>query len=179
MVTFLSCDTQQMNTKIKIKPFIQTDDSRCGPATLHMILDYYGITVTEDELAVLCNHSYQIGCTNSDMERVLKQYGLITLSKQNSSISDLKFWIDKDIPVIVDWFTTGVKPEDNDAPDGHASIVVGVDDTHVQILDPEHGKVRNFTHKDFMRVWFDWEGSNQIDSATKVNLRYMLVAFKK
>ena len=88
MVTFLSCDTQQMNTKIKIKPFIQTDDSRCGPATLHMILDYYGITVTEDELAVLCNHSYQIGCTNSDMERVLKQYGLITLSKQNSSIKN-------------------------------------------------------------------------------------------
>ena len=178
MVTFVSCDTEQVNPTIKIKPFIQSDDSRCGPATLKMILNYYGYDVSEDTLALRCGHTYQQGCTNSDMEKVLKSYGFETFSKTNGTIEDLKYWISKGIPVIIDWFTTGVNPTNEDGPDGHASIVVGVTETHIQILDPEHGEVRNMKHNDFMRVWFDWEGSNQIESNTKMNLRYFLVAIK-
>lgn len=177
ILTFMvsSCDSQ--NTQIKIKPFTQTDDSRCGPATLKMVLGYYGYDVSEDSLAIKCKHNYNQGCTNSDIERVLRGYGLRTYSKTYGTISDLKYWVDKNVPVIVDWFTTGVNPTDEDGPDGHASIVVGVTDTHVQLLDPEHGKVRNMKHNDFMRVWFDWEGSNHMEDNTKMNIRYMLVAW--
>lgn len=161
---------------IELKPFIQTDDSRCGPATLKIVLDYYGISATEDELCIKCRHSYQNGCKNDDMEKVLESYGLKTYSKVNATIKDIEYWIEKRIPVIVDWFSTGVTVQDKDCADGHASIVVDIDDTHIYILDPEHGKIRKILQKDFMRVWFDWEDTNEIQPWTKMNIRYMLVA---
>lgn len=178
MITTLSCSTEQVKTKINIEPFVQTDDSRCGPATLKMILSYHGIHESEDILAMKCGHTYQYGCTNSDMERVLKQYGFRTYSKTNATLHDIRYWIDKDIPIIVDWFTTGVNPNSNDVADGHASIVVGIDDYNIQILDPENGRIRNLNHNDFLKVWFDWEGSNQIEDSSKMNIRYMLVAYQ-
>lgn len=176
MTTIISC-TKKYNKDIDIEPFVQTDDSRCGPATLKMVLNYYGIKASEDELAKECNHTYKNGCKNSDMERVLNSYGFDVESKENGTIEEIKEWVDEGIPVIVDWFTGGVNPKNEDVPNGHSSIVVGVDETHIRILDPEHGEIRNLKHEEFMRVWFDWEGTNEIQPWTKMNIRYMLVAW--
>jgi len=43
-----------MKKKIKIQPFQEKlNMGYCGPASLKMVLDYYGIEKTEDELASL------------------------------------------------------------------------------------------------------------------------------
>ena len=164
---------------IKIKPFVQTDDSRCGPATLKMILDFYGIDSSEDELCIKCNHTYELGCTNDDMENVLQSYGFKTISKNYSTIDELNNWIRKEIPVIIDWFSHPNEPNDVYCSNGHSSIVVDIDDKFIYILDPEIGKIRKFLHDEFLRVWFDWETSDTIDETDNLNIRYMLVVIKE
>ena len=74
MVTFVSCDTEQVNPTIKIKPFIQSDDSRCGPATLKMILNYYGYDVSEDTLAFAekCFDAGDIKLLVNSLARIVK-----------------------------------------------------------------------------------------------------------
>lgn len=164
-----SCDNV-----LGLKPFVQSDDSRCGPAVVKMILDYYGIEVTEDELCPKLQHTYELGCKNSDMENLFKEYGLKIFPKENGTIEELKHWVNQGVPVIVDWFTPGVERNDLFMPNGHASIIVGVDDKNVKLLDPEHGGVRLIPHVEFMRVWFDWENTEELSSDSKLVLRYML-----
>lgn len=174
----LTLNEDDFSCDIKINPFVQTDDSRCGPAVVKMVLDYYGIDATEDDLCPKLQHTYDLGCKNSDIERVFKEYGLKVHPKENGTIEDLKYWIDKKVPVIVDWLTPGVERDDMFMPNGHASIVIGVNKDNIKLLDPEHGKVRTIPHKEFMRVWFDWEKTEEIGPDTKMVLRYMLPVSK-
>ena len=43
-------------------------------------------------------------------------------------------------------------------PDGHLSVVVGLDGEHIYLQDPEIGKLRKIARSDFMKVWFDFTG---------------------
>lgn len=174
----VSLREEKINCDVELKPFVQTDDSRCGPAVVKMVLDYYGIETTEDELCKKLKHTYEQGCKNSDMEQLFLEYGLNIHPKENGTIRDLKTWTDRKVPVIVDWLTPGVERNDMFMPNGHASIVVGVDETNVKLMDPEHGGVRTIPHKEFMRVWFDWEDTEEIYPETKMVLRYMLPVTK-
>lgn len=134
---------------IKLKPFIQSDDSLCGPASLKMVLDYHGIDVTEEELAVAMNHTYASGCTNEDIARAARAYGMLSMSTEYATFKDLEWSLNKGYPVIIDWFC-------GDIPDGHASVVVGLDDMYIYIQDPLYEEVRTLTREDFYRVWFDF-----------------------
>ena len=68
-------------------------------------------------------------------------------------------WLEKGVPVIVDWFTRGRKDYgDSDVADGHYSVVMGLDDKYIYLQDPEIGKMRKLDREDFMTVWFDFTG---------------------
>lgn len=145
---------------LQVPAFKQSDDSRCGPASIKMVLAYYGINVPEDELCIRCEHTYELGCDDYGMKRAIESYGLSCEIFNDQTIEDLKYWVDRGIPTIVDWFTPGVDPKPGDMPNGHSSVVVDVTPTHVKLLDPENGKYRDILHTDFLRVWLDWRGRN-------------------
>jgi len=74
-------------------------------------------------------------------------------------LSDIKKWLDKKAPVIVNWFTRGRKDyADSEVADGHYSVVAGIDEQFIYLQDPEIGKMRKIKRHDFMRVWFDFKG---------------------
>lgn len=152
---------------LELKPFIQSDDSLCGPACMKMVLDYYGISIEEQELAKMVNHTYELGCTNEAMEQAFQRLGFKVFYKTNATIEDLDLFTSLNMPVIVDWFPEG---------EGHSSIVLGVSSGCVLIQDPleYHGKA--IKKEDFNRCWFDFTG----DVITSDNLvpRYMMVIYK-
>lgn len=79
--------------------------------------------------------------------------------KNQSSFEDIQDYLSKKTPVIVNWFTRGrIDYNDSQVPDGHYSVVVGLDNTSIYLQDPEIGKIRKIEKNDFMKVWFDFTG---------------------
>lgn len=145
---------------LKIKPFQETlYAGMCGPASLKMVLSYYGIEKSEKELAKLCQHHKEYGVDDEKIKRAAEVLGFKVKIKNNSTFRDMEKWLDRKIPVIVNWFTVGRRdyPE-SEIAGGHYSIVAGLDKKYIYLQDPEIGKIRKLNRNDFMKVWFDTKG---------------------
>lgn len=164
---------------LKIKPFQETlHKGWCGPAVLKMVLKFYGMRKSEKELARLAGTTLEAGTDAKQIRRVLRRFGFLARIKNNSTFSDIKKYLDKDIPVIVDWFTRGRKDSSDSAiADGRYSIVVGLDAKFIYLQDPEIGKLRKLTREDFLRVWFDFTGEF-LRSNKQVYLRQTIAVYK-
>jgi len=158
---------------IELTGFKQSDDSRCGVAAVKTILYYYGIDKTEDEIAKKCNHTYELGCTNTDMSDALIHYGIGSKIISKSSIDDLEYWTRHKIPVIVDIFIGNLET----TATGHAVVVIGVDKKYVHVFDPYSGKTLSIQRNDFNAMWFDWENTEFIQSNTDMIIRLMIVPY--
>lgn len=134
---------------IKLTPFRQSP-SFCGPASLKMVLEYYGLHKTEKELGELCQTTFEQGTDHDNLVRAAETLGFQVQQKQNASLEDLRRLVDQEIPVIVGWFST-----DED----HFSVVVEVTDSIVYLMDPEldEGK-REMAVSEFEAVWYDNDG---------------------
>jgi len=145
---------------LKIKPFQEKlNCSYCGPATLKILLNYYGIEKSERELANMSGWDKDLGIDDKGIRRAAESLGLKVEIKNNSNYKDIQKWLDKGIPVIINWFTRGRNdyPESETA-DGHYSVVAGLDNRFIYLQDPEIGRMRKIKRYDFMRVWFDFKG---------------------
>lgn len=145
---------------LKIKSFQETlYHSYCGPATLKILFNYYGIDKTEKELARIAGWDKDLGIDDKGIKKAANSLGFKVKIKNNSNYRDIQNWLNKDIPVIVDWFTRGRNDyPDSETADGHYSVVAGLDDKFVYLQDPEIGKMRKIKKYDFMKVWFDFKG---------------------
>lgn len=134
---------------LNLKPFRQ-QSGLCGPATLKMVLFYYGITKTEKELAELTNCKPEYGIEAEEFKKVASLYNLNCVVKDDADIDDLRYYVDQQkIPVIVQWFH-----ED----DGHYSAVVEIDQENIYLQDPELGMIRALKLSTFKNNWFDFLG---------------------
>ncbi len=99
--------------------------------------------------------------------------------KNNASLSDIKEWLNKGVPVIVDWFTRGRSDYgDSEVADGHYSVVVGLDKNNIYLQDPEIGGLRKIKRDDFMRVWFDFKG-DRITTWKDMIIRQYIAIYRK
>lgn len=131
----------------------------CGPANLKIVFDYYGIEKSEAEIARMCNVDKSLGTDDKILKRVAEGLGFNVEIKNNSTFGNIQNWLDKKVPVIVNWFTRGrADYEDSEVADGHYSVAVGLDDEFIYLQDPEIGGLRKLTRDDFLRVWFDFTG---------------------
>ncbi|HEX7651414.1 MAG TPA: C39 family peptidase [Candidatus Paceibacterota bacterium] len=144
---------------LEIKPFQETlRAGMCGPASLKMVLDYFGIEKSEAELAELMGKT-DIGTSAAGFMSAAEALGFEGEVQNNSSYEDIQTRIERNIPVIVNWFTRGrADYSDSEVADGHYSVVAGLDDQDIYLQDPEIGGLRKMRRQDFMRVWFDFEG---------------------
>jgi len=150
---------------INIKPFEQTKGF-CGPASLKMVLDFYGVLASESEIAKIAGASRKKGISAEGLIKVAKHFGFKAFLKKNSTLADIKKFIKRGIPVIVNWFL-----ED----DGHYSVVADIDGRNILLVDPalKNGK-RKMPVEKFFRVWFDFPG-DFIETPKDLVLRLMLV----
>lgn len=170
-----------MNKKIMldIKPFQETlHKGYCGPATLKIILSYYQIDKSEEELARMCNVSEDLGTDDKSLKKAAEELGFKVELKNFSTFDDIKNWLEKDVPVIVDWFTRGRSDySDSEVADGHYSVVMGLDDENIYLQDPEIGKMRTINKDDFIKVWFDFK-SDHIESWDDMIIRQLIAIYK-
>lgn len=145
-------------------PGFKQSPSYCGPACLKMILHYHGKEMTEEEIGIVAKTTREDGTTNENLLLAAQYYGLDGAWKQEGTIADLRAYAEKDIPVIVEWFSTN---------EVHYSIVVGADEDQVVLLDPEKGERESFTPFEFMSVWFSFSGA-YIKKNSDVRLRWYL-----
>lgn len=133
---------------------------------------------TEKELAELCGTDPDLGTTDEGLKRVAEGLGFKVEIHNNSSFDNIQQWLDKKVPVIVNWFTRGrIDYDDSEVPDGHLSVVVGLDEENIYLQDPEIGDLRKIAKGDFMKVWFDFTGE-YITSWEEMILRQLIAIHK-
>jgi ABC-type bacteriocin/lantibiotic exporter with double-glycine peptidase domain len=149
-----------MKKMLKVKSFQETlCAGMCGPASLKILLSYYEVEKSEKELAKLCGTKKDLGTDDQGIKKAAENLGFKVEIKNNSSFKDIEGWLNKNVPVIVNWFTRGrVDYTDADVSDGHYSVVCGLDDKNIYLQDPEIGSVRKLNKEDFITVWFDFTG---------------------
>ena len=151
----------------------------CGPASLKMVLAYYGVDKTEAELAKLCGTDSGLGTDDISIKKVAESLGFNAEIHNNSAFEDIQKWLDKKVPVIVNWFTRGrIDYGIAEVPDGHLSVVVGLDDKNIYLQDPEIGDMRKISRDDFMKVWFDFKGE-YINSWEDLIIRQLIAIYPK
>ncbi len=132
---------------LNVKPHLQYA-GLCGPACLHMVLKYFGLEKSDKELAKLCGANAKTGTTAAQIITAAKKLGFKAFYKDFSSIAEIKKYIDKKIPVIVDWFSID---------DGHYSVAVKIDAKFIYLQDPDLNKINKIDLETFQRIWFDFE----------------------
>ena len=154
---------------LQVKPFKQTTGF-CGPASLKIVLGYYNVEKSEEELARLTNCTQDWGVEAQQLAAVAKGLGLEAEIIDNATFDDIRKWVlEKKIPAIVDWFSKD---------DGHYSVVVDIDDENIYLQDPEFGKLRAMRLEKFYRVWFDFPGDYIVDRS-QLTIRRLLAIYPK
>jgi ABC-type bacteriocin/lantibiotic exporter with double-glycine peptidase domain len=135
--------------KLNVKPFDQTK-GLCGPASLKMVLRYFGEEYTEDELKNLSGATKSDGVGAEYLVATARELGYDAWIEDNASIDDLAKYVHDGTPVIVDWFSTD---------DGHYSVVVEIDKEkqEIKLQDPEIRQLRTMPIETFKNVWFDFD----------------------
>ncbi len=153
---------------LKIKPYKQSAYYLCGPASLKMILSYYGVDKSEKIIAKQTSTTSKIGCAHQNLIKYAKKLGFKAYFKDNFSIKNLESLINKKIPVIIDWFS--LKGE------GHYSVIIGITDNKIIYIDPYDGKIMKIHKQDFLFRWFDFIG---FPSKKSLVLRRVIVVYKE
>lgn len=164
---------------IPIKSFQETlGGGYCGPASLKMVLEYFGESRSEEEIAQRCRRDSELGTNDAALAKAARSYGFDVVIKNNSNFTNLKQWLKKGVPVIVNWFTRGRSDYgDSEVPDGHYSVVVGLDEKNIYLQDPEIGALRKIEREDFLRVWFDFTG--RYIRPNQLIIRQIIAIYKK
>ena len=168
---------------LRIKPFQETlGQSACAPANLKMLLTYWnlpGKEKTDLELGKMLGTDPELGTTNRAFLQALRKFGLAATAKECATYEDIELWLRKGVPVVLDWFTPGRRDySEGEMPDGHYSIAVGLDEKNIYLQDPEVGKMRTISRKQFWRVWFDFE-EDWITNKDDMVLRWMAAVYPK
>ncbi|MCX6764172.1 MAG: C39 family peptidase [Candidatus Nealsonbacteria bacterium] len=126
---------------LNVKSFQETlHADMCGPASLKIVLDYYGTKKSEQELAWLTGLVPGLGIDDKSILKAAESLGFKAQIKNGSTFDDIEEWLKKGVPVIVDWFTRGrCDYNDSKLADGHYSVVFGLDDEYIYLQDPETG----------------------------------------
>ena len=163
---------------LQVKPFQETlHGSYCGPASLKIVLNYYGVKKSEKEIAKRCGRDFKLGTNDMSIKRAAKSYGFSVAIKNNANFTDIEEWFNKGVPVIVNWFTRGRKDYNNsEVPDGHYSVVIGLDKKNIYLQDPEIGTMRAIKRDDFLSVWFDFK-RDRITSWKDMIIRQLIAVY--
>lgn len=136
--------------------FVSQTFNNCGPASLSMVMSFYGKAVPQQELAEKMRpFNNPLGGVDDksifapEFVATAKEYGFESLHRPNGDLELLKQFTANGIPVVV---RTWLNPNEDI---GHFRIVRGYDDTTQTILqdDSYQGPNLSYSYTDFMNMW--------------------------
>lgn len=120
----------------------QSKAGLCGPAVVQSVLHFYGIPMREDEvvkaLGIKENSIKRCGVSPTQIASLLASKGLRATPQHNTSVEQVKRYLDKDVPVIVAIQAWSEKPVDyeTDNSNGHYVVAIGYNDGNIVFEDP-------------------------------------------
>jgi len=161
-----------MTKKLGVKLVSQTP-GYCGPASLKMVLDYYGVKKSLETLAKMSQTppAYETaGASGKKLLAAAKKLGFSGFIKNWADFNDIRQYVEKrQIPVIISWFSEY---------ESHFSVVVKIDDKNIYFLDPEYETLRKMSFPRFKKIWFEFEGGFQ-GKKPKLIVRRIVVIYPK
>lgn len=125
----------------------------------------------------MCQHNKELGASAENIKKAAETLRFKVKIKNDSSFKDIEKYLDKKIPIIVNWFTKGRRDySESEVADGHYSVVSGLDEEYIYLQDPEIGKIRKMRREVFKRVWFDFRG--ELIKADELIIRQIIAVYK-
>lgn len=119
----------------------------CGPASLKIVSDYYGVVKTQEEWAKLSGTTKKDGVQNAGLIKAVEEVGFTAKVIKEVSLTDLRKLIHERQTFLAIWWS---------GRGGHYSPVANVTEKSIVLADPELGRLRRMSLKDFDRLWFDF-----------------------
>ncbi|MBU0907687.1 MAG: C39 family peptidase [Nanoarchaeota archaeon] len=138
----------------------QVYDHDCGSTAAQSVLAYYGIDIRGDRIMKLAKTS-NCGTPTKGILKVLRKYNLKCIS-QKMSISQVKRFLDKEIPVILliqAWSAKKDVDWENDWNDGHYVVAIGYSKNKMYFEDPSPIERTYLTFNKLKKRWHDIESS--------------------
>ena len=115
-------------------PKIKQLKRHCGPASLAMVLQYYGANVSQEEIAEYCGGKEEVeanGIDYMDLVRYARKQGFIAYIRERMGLEDIIRNIDKGIPILT-------KTRSNEQGYTHIEVIKGyrLDPNILFINDP-------------------------------------------
>ena len=128
--------------------------NNCGPATLAMALNYWGVASDQQSLGMEIRPNQNPQGINDDKSMMAyefitfsEKYGLTAVVRPNGDISKLKKFIANDIPVIV---RTWLHPNEDI---GHFRIIRGYNENQILQNDSYEGPNLYYDNQTFLSMW--------------------------
>jgi len=137
----------------------------CGPSSMKMVLELYGVKKSENELGRMTHCSPIVGTPGAKIVAAAKKLGFQAFLKDEATLADVRKWVEKGIPVILNWFSEY---------EGHYSVAVRVTAKSVFLMDPECTRMRRMSAERLDGVWFDFTPEGKRTRKSLV-LRRMIV----
>lgn len=128
--------------------FDQGDPYWCGPASMSMVLGYWGTNISKEDIAAEIYDPAARITYMSEMVSYSMTYGFNS-QDFTGSISDLKMWINDGVPLIV------LQRFSLENPYGHYRVVVGYNDSSAMMFafDPKKGMNFTISYAEFAQLW--------------------------
>ena len=151
--------------------FKQQTEYTCGPASMTSVLQGLGFAnVTEAALAIEMKTDSKYGTLFEEMEGPLLRRGVAANSHQDMTLDELRSVLLSGGVVIVLYQAWPELSTDVDWPimwrDGHYSVVVGMDESRVYLMDPyqAEGMYGWIPHEEFLQRWHHTNGDPAVGS---------------
>lgn len=130
----------------------------CGPASLRMVLAYYGKADTEADISEAVSCTADAGTSPGNMARYLRKRGFVARSRSRRNLADIRADLRRGHPVIVAYQAWGGPGVDlsKTLSHGHYAVVVGATLERITLADPSAKKPRiHLDPSDFVNRWCD------------------------
>jgi len=146
-------------------PRTEQSPSMCGPASLSAVLAFFGVQATEDALRELSGATEEDGVEVNGMVKAAEAFGFETWWTENATIDQIRQVVGQfQLPVLVEWFKRD---------GGHWSVITGINDGTIYMMDPSNGEDIIMPVDQFEHIWFDF--SSQKPEPESMTNRLMLV----
>lgn len=155
--------------KLEIPYRKQVNEYMCGPATLQMVLAFFGKTSSQRKLRKMMQASpaelKNRGTSNHKMVRAAQRAGFYVYVNEDSIMEEIHYFVGLGYPVIINY----IEPSEDE---GHFSVVAGFSALLKQIVlkDPWNGDNFKISEAQFLRRWRSRYDGHQ---------RWMMVVSKK
>jgi ABC-type bacteriocin/lantibiotic exporter with double-glycine peptidase domain len=115
---------------VKVPYFEQEKSYYCGPACVQMVLAFYGVYVSQDDLAKQMRaHIERDRMRGMKIRKVLLDYGVV-VKRGRVGLDRLKKHISEGLPAILNMHSYV------DDPRGHFVVAIGCDESGIFVHDP-------------------------------------------